>query len=98
MNNFTFPRDGAGFLRTRKGKNPLPAMRSRPGSLPYSPQSSRLAQLSPLMKPFPIGGRQLFEIELTYSQQRRDDFLSGSFLALLASCRVACATLSPRAL
>jgi len=52
MNKFQYPRGGGGFSRTPWGKKPLPAMRSGPELLPFSPQASRLAQFCPPTKTF----------------------------------------------
>jgi len=82
MNKFPYPRDGSGFWRARQEEIPLPAMRSRPRSLPFLRQAWRLAQLSAPMKPFLIDSHQILETELTYSQQRRNYFLIGRFSTL----------------
>jgi len=89
MNNFQNPRDGAGFSRTRQGKNPLPAPPSRSGLLPFSSQASRLAQFCPPMKPFLIATHRILETELTHSRQRRNHFLIATFSARFAKAGVA---------
>jgi hypothetical protein len=89
MNIFPSSRDGAGLSWTRQEKSLLPALRGRSGLLRVSPEASEFARLCPPIQPFLIATRQLLEMELSCSQQRRNDFLIATFSALFANLGLA---------